>query len=128
METDPRNRLNPNRIVESMFREAQSVAFFETRLWLRETFEQPIPILQRVDQLRGIPIWICQGKFDNVCPVQNARDLVDALDKENIPVEAHFLGANHEDTDPVIAACLKNIMTEFLVFHSANKMPCARGC
>ena len=128
METDPRNRLNPNRIVESMFREAQSVAFFETRLWLRETFEQPFPVLQRVDQLRGIPIWICQGKFDNVCPVQNARDLVDALDEENIPVEAHFLGANHEDTDPVIAACLKNIMTEFLVFHSANKMPCARGC
>ena len=128
MESDPTSRLNPNRIVESMFREAQSVAFFETRLWLRETFEEPSPILQRVDQLRGIPIWICQGKFDNVCPVENARELVNALQQDNIPVEAHFLGANHEDTDPVIAACLKNIMTEFLVFHSANHMPRAGRC
>ena len=128
MESDPTSRLNPNRIVESMFREAQSVAFFETRLWLRETFEEPSPILQRVDQLRGIPIWICQGKFDNVCPVENARELVNALQQDNIPIEAHFLGANHEDTDPVIAACLKNIMTEFLVFHSANHMPRAGRC
>jgi proline iminopeptidase len=123
MEDDPTSRLNPSRIVESMFREAQSVAFFETRLWLHETFEQPSLLLQRVDQLRGIPIWICQGKFDNVYPVQNARALVDALEDDNVHVEALFLDANHEDTDPVMAACLKNILNEFLVFHAAKQKP-----
>jgi proline iminopeptidase len=125
MEDNPLSRLNPSHIVAAKFREAQSVAFFETRLWLHETFEQPSNLLQRTDQLRGIPIWICQGKFDNVCPVQNARDLVDALDKDGIPVEAHFLNAKHEDTDPVMAACLKNIMNEFLICYTTEKAPCA---
>jgi len=127
MESDPTKRLNPNHIIESMFPEAQSVAFFETRLWLHETFEVPTSMLDRVDQLQDIPIWICQGKFDTVCPVQNTIAFVEALKNENIPVEANILDANHEDTDPLIEACLRNIMNEFLVFHEANKKKNSTG-
>ncbi len=118
MEDDPKMQLDPQTIISSKLREAQSVAFFETRLWLHGTFEKPSNLLHRVDQLTGIPVWICQGKHDNVCPVQNAMHLVDALEKSDIPLQAYFLEANHEDTDPVMAACLKKIMNEFLEFHS----------
>ena len=118
MEDDPANQLDPKVIVESRFKEAQSVAFFETRLWLHGTFEQPSNMLSRVDQLEGIPVWICQGLHDNVCPVKNAKHLVSALeDIDNIPLQAHFLNTNHEDTDPVMAECLKNITTEFLDYY-----------
>lgn len=118
MEDDPENQLDPQVIVESRFQEAQSVAFFETRLWLHGTFEKPSNLLSRVDQLQGIPMWICQGKHDNVCPVQNAQHLVSALQDIDIPLQAHFVDANHEDTDPVMAKCLKNITQDFLEFYS----------
>lgn len=108
MEDDPLEQLDPLVIDPTKIQEAQSVAFFETRLWLHGAFESPSNLLHRVDHLEGIPIWICQGKHDNVCPVQNAMHLVDALDQFNVPVNAYFLEANHEDTDPIMAVCLKN--------------------
>lgn len=120
MEDDPNEQLDPLVIDTSDFPEAQSVAFFETRLWLHGSFESPSNLLDRVDQLEGIPIWICQGKYDNVCPAHNARHLVKALEQIDVPLKAYFVEANHEGTDPVMAVCLKNIMNEFLEYHSDN--------
>jgi proline iminopeptidase len=125
MEDRPKMQLDPNNIIEEKFAEAQSVAFFETRLWLHETFEDPSNLLaaERLARLRNIPIWICQGVYDNVCPVQNAWSLVRALQRANHRhsrsddpglLQAYFLDANHEDTDPVMESCLKKIMYEFL--------------
>lgn len=68
METEPENLLDPNKIDPVFFPEAQSVAFFETRLWLHGSWESPSNLLSRIDQLVGFPIWICQGQFDEVCP------------------------------------------------------------
>jgi hypothetical protein len=68
METEPENLLDPNMIDREFFPEAQSVAFFETRLWLHGSWEAPSNLLSRIDQLVGFPIWICQGQFDEVCP------------------------------------------------------------
>ena len=118
MEDDPLEQLDPLVIDPTDFAEAQSVAFFETRLWLHGVYESPTNLLERVDQLEGIPIWICQGKYDNVCPVRNARHLVDALEQIDVPLKAYFVEANHEGTDPVMAVCLKNIMNEFLQYYS----------
>jgi proline iminopeptidase len=122
MEDDPEKQLDPQTIVDSKFEEATSVAFFETRLWLHGTFEKPSNLLRRVDQLAGIPVWICQGWHDNVCPVQNAQHLLDALEEiDHAPLlQAYFLDANHEDTDPVMANCLKNITKEFLDFYTSK--------
>lgn len=128
MEDVAANRLDPRHIIEKSFPEAQSVAFFETRLWLHETFEKPSHLLDRVEKLQDIPIWICQGKYDNVCPAQNARVLVNALEKYKVPLQAHFLEANHEDTDPLMAACLKSIVDEFLNFHASRTVSCTFGC
>ena len=53
METDVENLLDPNVINDSVFPEAQSVAFFETRLWLHGSYESPSNLLHRIDQLTG---------------------------------------------------------------------------
>jgi hypothetical protein len=123
MEDQPEMQLDPSVIVEKKLPEAQSVAFFEVRLWLHGAFEYPSNLLERVDNLQNIPIWMCQGVYDNVCPVQNAWNLVKALKKVHHRhpsiddpgfLQAYFLDANHEDTDPVMEDCLKKIMNEFL--------------
>jgi proline iminopeptidase len=127
MEDDPELQIDPNHIMEEKFPEAQSLAFFETRLWLHGTFEAPSNLLERVNRLDQIPIWICQGIYDNVCPVQNAWNLVRALKgvhhrhpRSHDPgfLQAYFLDANHEDTDPVMERCLKKIMNEFFEMYA----------
>ena len=115
MEDRPEMQLDSNDIIEKKLPEATSVAFFEVRLWLHGAFEYPSNLLERVDHLSNIPIWMCQGVYDNVCPVQNAWNLVKALKKvHHRHPRAYFLDANHEDTDPVMEDCLKKIMNEFL--------------
>jgi pimeloyl-ACP methyl ester carboxylesterase len=118
MEEDPKNLLDPNVIKESRFREAQSSGFFETRLWLHETWEAPSNFLKRVDRLSNVPIWICQGLRDKVCPPQNARNFTDALknSSQNRSARAtdRFIESGHEDTDPVMETFLIESINEFL--------------
>jgi proline iminopeptidase len=116
MEEDPHNLLDPDVIIEEKFPEAQSVAFFEIRLWLHGAFEKPSNLLQRIDRLSFIPTWICQGLRDEVCPAHNAQHLVDALEELGSPLTARFLDSGHEDTDPVMENCLKTSMQQFLQF------------
>ena len=131
MEDRPEMQLDRNHIIEEKFPEAQSVAFFETRLWQHGTFEEPSNLLapERLVRLGNIPIFICQGVYDNVCPVQNAWSLVNGLKKAHHRhprsddpgfLQAYFLDANHEDTDPVMERCLKKIMNEFLEMYSSS--------
>ena len=115
MEDRPDMQLDAKSIIGTKLPEATSVAFFEVRLWLHGAFEYPSNLLERVDHLSNIPIWMCQGVYDNVCPVQNAWNLVKALKMvHHLHPRAYFLDANHEDTDPVMEDCLKKIMSEFL--------------
>ena len=116
MEEDATKLLDPNDIDHSRLAEAQSTAFFETRLWVYETWEAPSRFLERVDALVEVPVWICQGLRDKVCPPQNARHLVNALDNTNRKAELHdyFIESGHEDTDPVMERCLIQSMNEFL--------------
>eukprot|EP00980_Cylindrotheca_fusiformis_P009592 scaffold2123_cov96-Cylindrotheca_fusiformis.AAC.5 len=124
MEEAPENLLDPNVIDPLRMPEAQSVAFFETRLWLHASLEEPSNLLQRVPRLSHTPIWICQGMRDEVCPPENAKRLERALEKElyskrNHLLKAQFIDSGHEDTDPVMEACLKESMSQFL--EMANK-------
>jgi len=116
MEEDPDNLLDANHIVVSRFPEAQSSGFFETRLWLHETWEAPSHFLERVNRLSDTPIWICQGLRDKVCPPQNARNLANALkdSSRSAPIHDRFIESGHEDTDPVMESCLIESMNEFL--------------
>ena len=114
MEEDKKNMLDPEKIDEAKFREAQSVAFFETRLWLHGSYEEPSNLLKRVETLSDIPIWICQGLRDEVCPPENAQHLVNALEETEGSLTANFINSGHEDTDPVMEECLKKSVRQFL--------------
>ena len=116
MEEDSSKFLDPSVFDDSRLAEAQSTAFFETRLWIHETWEDPSNFLERVDALANVPIWICQGWRDKVCPPQNAQHLVDALDNttRTTPIHDYFIESGHEDADPVMEKCLIRSMNEFL--------------
>lgn len=114
MEDDPAMRLDPQVINPRNFSEAMSVAFFENRLYLHGTFDEPVDILGKVPNLKQVPIWICQGLHDQVCPATYAMELVQALQQANIPFQVQFLDANHEEDDPNIRQCLLESMANFL--------------
>ena len=113
MEEDPKKLLDPSKIRYSVLPEATSVAFFESRLFLHGTFEDPVDLLGRVDRLKHTPTWVCQGHRDEVCQERYAQKLVDALEDAGVPTRANFIEAGHEATDPVMAKCLKNSLSEF---------------
>lgn len=120
MEEVPENLLDPDTILESRMAEAQSTAFFETRLWIHETWEVPSNFYERVDRLSDTPVWICQGLRDKVCPPQNARHLVETMRNcsRSKPIHDRFIESGHEDTDPVMERCLVESMDEFLSYYS----------
>jgi proline iminopeptidase len=116
MEEDPRNLMDPDVIAEDRFAEAQSLGYFETRLWLHESWEDPSNLIARADRLTDIPTWICQGLRDHVRPPHNALHLVNAMKTSgrSAPLYGRFLESGHEDTDPVMEACLIQSMNEYL--------------
>lgn len=112
---DPADRLDPYVIDEALFPETVSVAFFEARLFLRGTFEEPVDLLaaRAVEQLRGLPIWIVQGTGDGVCPDVYARQLVQCLDEAGIANTSRFVDAGHRASSTGIAAALRESLEEF---------------
>ena len=52
---DAQNQLDPLNIDEAEFPVAQSVSFFECRLFLRGTFEEPVDLLARLKNLNSGP-------------------------------------------------------------------------
>lgn len=73
MEEDPAECLDPLTIKESDYPCAMSVAFFECRLFLRGTFEEPLDLIGRLDQLKSVRTWVVQGTGDEVCPEKYAE-------------------------------------------------------
>lgn len=120
MEWDPANLRDPFRIRREDYPQAQSVAFFETRLWVHGTYEAPSHILDHLSEVARLPIWLCQGLKDEVCPYENARRLVDALEDHGATqVTARFIDAGHEDTDPTMERCLHQSIREFIQVYRA---------
>jgi proline iminopeptidase len=114
MEEVPSDLLDPDRIDEALMPMAQSVSFFEARLYYHGTFEVPVRLLERVKNLKGVHTWICQGSRDKVCPPRYAHELVGALEANDCSYTARFIEAAHEDTDPVMEQCLKDSLHDFL--------------
>ena len=114
METEVENLLDPDIIDHKVFSEAQSVAFFETRLWLHGSFESPSNLLGRINRLVGFPIWICQGQYDEVCPPQYAQKFADALEEVGAEYTMRSIPSGHEQTDPIMAKCLHKSLQEYI--------------
>jgi proline iminopeptidase len=115
MEEDPANLLDPYNIDPRVLPEAMSIAFFENRLFLDGTFDDPSDLLGAVHRMKQIHIWICQGLRDKVCPTKyGALRLADALVDAGVTVRSQFLDAGHEDTNPLIAECLMESVDDFM--------------
>jgi len=125
---DPSALLDPRTIVAADFPEAASVAFFEARLFLRGTFEEPTDLLGRVPLLRGgaddgrgpvpVPTWVVQGTGDEICPEKFARLLTAALGDAGVPCVEHFVDAGHKASSDGIAVALRACVDDFYANYS----------
>ena len=121
MEEDPKQLLDPFTIDPNILPEAMSISFFENRLFLDGTYDNPSKLLERVHKLKDIHIWICQGLGDKVCPTKfGALKLTDALANAGITTRAQFLDAGHEDTNPLVAQCLEDSVGDFLAKYTPS--------
>ena len=107
-------------INEAEFAEAQSVSFFEARLFLRHTYEDPVQLLgERLRALAGtdecpaVRTWIAQGTGDEVCPETFARQLAAGLDAAGVPLKAYFFEAGHSAKSDEMGAMLKRCVDEW---------------
>merc|ERR1712094_160587 len=93
------------------FPKAQSVSFFEARLFLKGTFEEPVDLLGGVPLLRGIPIYLAHGKGDEICPEKFAQQLVATLEKAGIAHTAYFPEAGHKASSNGMTETLNSVST-----------------
>lgn len=115
---DPADRTDPFVIDENIFPEAVTVSFFECRLFLRGTFEEPVDLLAAVGKLKQVPVWVIQGMGDGVCPDIYARQLVQRLDEEGITNKSFFVDAGHRASSNGIFLALQEALEEFYNQHT----------
>ncbi|KAL1503683.1 hypothetical protein AB1Y20_012156 [Prymnesium parvum] len=118
IEEDASKLLDPLVIREEEFAEAQSVSFFEARLFLRGTFEEPVQLLgERLKRLacteHPVRTWVVQGSGDEVCPEIFAQQLVAELRHYGVPHTAYFFDAGHSAHSEAMSTRLKRCVDEF---------------
>ena len=131
MEEDPSELLDPKRIDDAVFPEAQSIAFFECRLFLRGTFEVPVDLLGNVQSLAGsaedgeppVRTWICQGTGDEVCPEEFAQSLETALKGAAVPCIARYVDAGHVAGSDGMTKALRECVNEFEAICKSKDSP-----
>ncbi len=69
-------------------------------------------ILENVSVVKDIPTWIVHGRYDVICPVENAWELKKVLPKADLRI---IPLAGHSISEPAIANCLIEILDEFKV-------------
>ena len=82
---------------------ALSLARIECHYFINDSFLEPDQILARVDRLRDIPGVIVHGRYDVVCPVEQAFALHRAWPQARLEVIAD---AGHSATEPGIVDAL----------------------
>jgi len=114
IEEDPTKLIDPREIDEAEYAEAQSVSFFEARLFLKGTFESPVQLLgERLRKLANVRTWIVQGTGDEVCPEVFAQQLVAGLKVAQVPHTAYFFPAGHSAKSDEMSKMLRKCVDEF---------------
>ena len=122
IEEDPAELKDPRTIDEAEFAEAQSVSFFEARLFLKGTYEAPVQLLgKRLDQLAAdvaagrpaVRTWVAQGLGDEICPEIFAKQLVAGLRDARVPHTAYFFDAGHSAKSDGMSKMLRKCVDEF---------------
>jgi len=134
VEEDPSDWLDPETIDESKFEEAQSVAFFEARLFLNGVYElsrDQLDLLEDTKKLTEtggsapyhVPVWVVQGTGDAVCPDKFAHMLVDKLKNAGVLMAAHFVDAGHKASSDGIKKQLQVVVKEFYELYTKKGLP-----
>ena len=98
--------LLPNKHVIDFFgspRTALSLARIEAHYFAHNSFLEPDQILRDVPRLDGIPGTIVHGRYDVVCPLQNAWELARAWPDATLEIVPN---AGHSATEPGIVDAL----------------------
>jgi proline iminopeptidase len=82
---------------------ALSMARIECHYFVHQAFIQPNQILGRVDCLQGIPGVIVHGRYDVVCPVDQAYALHQVWPESRLSI---IPAAGHSASDPAVADAL----------------------
>lgn len=84
-------------------RTALSLARIECHYFMNDSFLAPDQILSNAHRLKDIPGVIVHGRYDVVCPIQNAWELHDAWPEAELKIIAD---AGHSATEPGIVDAL----------------------
>ena len=98
--------LHPNPAVVEKFGHphmAISLARIECHYFLNQGFLEPGQILEDADALRGIPGTIVHGRYDMICPVENAMALHDVWPESDLAI---IRDAGHAASEPPIVDAL----------------------
>ncbi|MEN8762245.1 MAG: prolyl aminopeptidase, partial [Thiogranum sp.] len=82
---------------------ALSMARIECHYFMHQAFMLPNQILARADRLQGIPGVIVHGRYDVVCPVDQAYTLHQAWPESRLSI---IPGAAHSTSDPAMTDAL----------------------
>ncbi|HEY5682519.1 MAG TPA: prolyl aminopeptidase [Sulfuricaulis sp.] len=98
--------LLPNAHVVETFgspRTALALARIEAHYFVHNTFLEPEQVLRRVDRLQGVPGIIVHGRYDMVCPLQSAWELVNVWPDARLDI---IPNAGHSALEPGIVHAL----------------------
>jgi proline iminopeptidase len=104
--------LHPNKAVVDHFASphtALALARIEAHYFVHQTFLEPDQILRHAYRLKPIPGVIVHGRYDMVCPVQNAWELQHAWPEAKLEI---IPDAGHSATEPGIAQALVHATNE----------------
>ncbi len=105
--------LLPDEAVTSHFSDphvALSMARIECHYFVNDAFLKPNQLLADAGQLAGIPGIIVHGRYDMICPLENAWQLHRAWDDSELVVVP---GAGHSAAEPGIRAALVRACDDF---------------
>ncbi len=104
--------LQPNLNVINHFTEhhvAMSLARIETHYFMNQTFLEPNQIIQNADKLQDIPGILVHGRYDIVCPLENAYALHQVWPKSRLDI---IRDAGHSAYEPGIIHALISATNE----------------
>jgi len=104
--------LLPNKHVVDFFghpHTALSLARIEAHFFMHDSFLEPDQIVRRAPALQGIPGIIVHGRYDMVCPLQNAWELVEAWPDARLDI---IPNAGHSALEPGTVHALIKATTE----------------
>ena len=91
---------------------ALSVARIESHFFVNQSFLEPDQIIRNAHRLKDIPGYIVHGRYDVICPVQQAWDLHKAWPEAELNIIA---AAGHAVSEPGITQRLVEITDELAV-------------